>query len=412
MAVNDFIAKDYIGSAAATTLNGAISNVATTIVVASGSTWPDGSNGPFVATIERGAGAEERIICSARSGNTVTVLQRGYDGTTGVGHSSGVAIEHTLDAFSVKQANRLANLLTVRGDIYARGATDVQRLALGAAGKFLGSDGTDAAWLYPQVLPPQAIIELSTTAFGATAVGQLCLSTVHQAMMRWTGTQWIFAEGPPRYLSGSDMLGSAVGTAGLDGGLGVTVISSGNYNFDTTVLNVGHAGILQLLSSASANTGARVDGVNSAICGGIPGMRFRCVFRLPAAGFVAGHTTRIGMTTTSGTGAPTDGVFWEIINGAGQLKFVSASSSTVVASQSFTADTWYTTHIWYTAAGTVRVILLKDDGTVVYDATTTDANVPGTARALRPVTVQAFNSGTAALTLLLVDWVGAGYAPL
>lgn len=40
----------------------------------------------------------------------------------------------------------LKNVLTTRGDLVVRGASAPQRLAVGAAGKFLLSDGTDPAW--------------------------------------------------------------------------------------------------------------------------------------------------------------------------------------------------------------------------------------------------------------------------
>ena len=43
-------------------------------------------------------------------------------------------------------------LLTTRGDIITRGASAPQRLALGASGQVLKSDGMDAAWGTPQVI--------------------------------------------------------------------------------------------------------------------------------------------------------------------------------------------------------------------------------------------------------------------
>lgn len=46
-------------------------------------------------------------------------------------------------------ASALAALVTTRGDIITRGASAVQRLALGSAGKVLRSDGTDLVYAYP-----------------------------------------------------------------------------------------------------------------------------------------------------------------------------------------------------------------------------------------------------------------------
>lgn len=143
---NEYIQKDYLGGVAATTLTTAVSGSALSLVVASGTTYPDGTNGPFVVVLDRGTGTEEKAICSSRSGNTITVLQRGYDGTTGQPHSIGATVEHCLDAYSVKQANTLANIQTARGDLIVRNASgNPARLAVGAAGTVL-KGGTDPSY--------------------------------------------------------------------------------------------------------------------------------------------------------------------------------------------------------------------------------------------------------------------------
>lgn len=51
--------------------------------------------------------------------------------------------------------------LTTRGDIITRGAATTGRLALGASGKMLGSDGTDALWSYP---PGRQIVAATRTS--------------------------------------------------------------------------------------------------------------------------------------------------------------------------------------------------------------------------------------------------------
>lgn len=48
--------------------------------------------------------------------------------------------------FTTAAASDLASLLTTRGDLVVRGASAVQRLALGTSGYHLQSDGTDAGW--------------------------------------------------------------------------------------------------------------------------------------------------------------------------------------------------------------------------------------------------------------------------
>ncbi len=73
-----------------TTLNGAITNVATSLVVVSATGYPVV---PFNIQIEN-----EVIRVGAKSGTTFSTLTRGYDGTTGVAHVDGSAVSHVVIA--------------------------------------------------------------------------------------------------------------------------------------------------------------------------------------------------------------------------------------------------------------------------------------------------------------------------
>jgi hypothetical protein len=143
------VRKSYAGAAVATTLNGAIAGGATTIVVGNGSSYPDGSAGPFVICLDRGLGTEEKVLISARTGNSMAVAAsgRGFDGTVAVGHANAAPVEHVLDRETIDQANRLANLLTAKGDLFVRDATDVQRLAVGVNGSPLLADSVQTLGL-------------------------------------------------------------------------------------------------------------------------------------------------------------------------------------------------------------------------------------------------------------------------
>ncbi len=55
------------------------------------------------------------------------------------------------DAASLQSAVDAIDVLTTRGDLLVRGASANQRLAIGASGAQLTSDGTDAAWVTPAV---------------------------------------------------------------------------------------------------------------------------------------------------------------------------------------------------------------------------------------------------------------------
>lgn len=75
-----------------------------TFNIVSGAGYPTGVH-PFVVVINRGEATEEKILCSARSSNTLTIQERGYDDTTAQSHVSGVTVHHGLDAQSMTDVN-------------------------------------------------------------------------------------------------------------------------------------------------------------------------------------------------------------------------------------------------------------------------------------------------------------------
>lgn len=81
--------RERYTNAQPTTLNGSINNSTTTVVVADGSSFPTGY---FRILVD-----SEIMFCSARSGNTLTVI-RGQEFTAAAAHSSGVAVNHLLTA--------------------------------------------------------------------------------------------------------------------------------------------------------------------------------------------------------------------------------------------------------------------------------------------------------------------------
>jgi hypothetical protein len=125
--------KEFKGNAAPTTLTGTIDSDDLSLTIANGTNWPTGgANGKFVIVIDRGEPGEEKLLCSARSGTTITVSARGHDNTTASGHTSGKSVEHVLDAETIDQVNRLANLLAVKGSIIAHNGTNPVALSPGS----------------------------------------------------------------------------------------------------------------------------------------------------------------------------------------------------------------------------------------------------------------------------------------
>jgi hypothetical protein len=146
---NEYIRKEWAGGVVRTTLNGSIAGGTTTIVLTDGSSFPAGTF-PFVIVIDRGTATEEKVLVQSRTGNSLTVLQRGYDGASAQSHTSGAFVEHVLDAYTVDQANAIASKMTTAGDMLYKQTTGdntaFARLGIGTAGQALVSTGSAPSW--------------------------------------------------------------------------------------------------------------------------------------------------------------------------------------------------------------------------------------------------------------------------
>ena len=90
-------ARNYSNTSVNTTLNGAITNVGTNVVLTSQTGMP---TPPFVLSIEPDTVNEELVLVNSGSGTggSPYVVTRGYDGTTNIAHSSLVAVQHRISA--------------------------------------------------------------------------------------------------------------------------------------------------------------------------------------------------------------------------------------------------------------------------------------------------------------------------
>lgn len=175
---DEYILKSYDGGAETTTLTTPFTIGGTTLGVANGSTFPDGSAGPFVVVVDRGLATEEKFLIDTTTGvngTTFNIQQVAYDGTSASAHSVGAVVEHCLDAYSIEQANRYVNLQTTRGDLVSRTTTTTGRLAAGTNNYVLMADSTQSLGLkYAQIVE-------SSIADGQVSASKLASASVTAA---------------------------------------------------------------------------------------------------------------------------------------------------------------------------------------------------------------------------------------
>lgn len=251
------------------------------------------------------------------------------------------------------------------------------------------------------VLGGDTIIELATTPAG-TQANELRWSNVHQALMRWTGTQWVLMEGSPPYMEGygfgqdaanGDKVGPFLMVGALIGVVGV----------------VPHFTLATQTTSVTANAGQAVrSGQITWLPGGTAGLRFRAVmsFKLAAATIVS----RVGFHDGTGSAAPVDGAWLDVVNGVASFKTSQASTVTTHATTlALVADRIYTIYIWFTTATACRCIVMRDDGTIDLDVTNA-TNVPGAAQFFA-ANALCYNTAAGAVVAHTFDWMGFGYTP-
>lgn len=172
---NENIRKQSKGGVVQTTLSGAILAGATSLVIASTTNWPTGSV-PFVITIDPNKADEETLLVTRAGGTTLTVVNRGYDGTAAADHDSGSVVIHSFDANSADQNNRYVNLQTAKGDLVIHDGVNPVRVAPGFAGDasdndrvLLSDNAQPSGWRFaplPRVVQSAGAPNVATTKYG------------------------------------------------------------------------------------------------------------------------------------------------------------------------------------------------------------------------------------------------------
>lgn len=145
------VRREY-ASGKPSTLSANISSVATTITITDGTGYPTGATGNFFLTIAANTAGEERILCSSRSGNILTVAAggRGADGTSASAHALGDTIWPSFSKTDADEANAHTSssgssaTITVHGLANGSsvvGTTDTQTLTNKTLGGNLAAGG-------------------------------------------------------------------------------------------------------------------------------------------------------------------------------------------------------------------------------------------------------------------------------
>lgn len=138
--------RQYKGAAAQTTIVNAIGSGDTSCTLAATTGWPSTASVPFFVVIDPGTASEEK--CSATISGSVLTLTRAQDDTTAASHAAGASIYPVFSADDADEANKFTSTMTTRGDLLTMNSSvDPTRIALGAKGAILVTDGSDPSWL-------------------------------------------------------------------------------------------------------------------------------------------------------------------------------------------------------------------------------------------------------------------------
>lgn len=103
----------YSAIAQDTTINGNVTNSATSVVVSGVVGFP--SSFPYILALDYNSANEELVQVTAAAGTTLTIT-RGFNGTTPVSHTTGAVVRHVITAQDMTDAqNHYAATTSVHG---------------------------------------------------------------------------------------------------------------------------------------------------------------------------------------------------------------------------------------------------------------------------------------------------------
>lgn len=226
--------RSYTGAAAATSLASPINSTDMTATLAATAGLPTLN---FVVTVDQGLAGEEKILVTSRSGTTLTLGTRGFDGTVAASHTAGAVVLHTLSATDLDEANAHVNDATLHNLTAVLGFTLITASPTGTNHTgFADLDATNYKVTFTAPSSGKALLRLVSGTFAATG------GVSAQINVRVGGADVA--------LSARDVVASGTGMVGrvfewyLTGLSGSVVVTIGH--------NVGAAGSLFSTNSATA----------------------------------------------------------------------------------------------------------------------------------------------------------------
>jgi len=226
--------REYQGAAAPTTITSNITSSSTSLTLTATTGWP---TGVFSLVIDPGLAGEEKMLATSRSGSTVTITTRGYDGTTATSHLAGAIIYPSPTAIDFDEANNLVNIPTTKGDILAAtGAGAMARVGVGANNSFLVADSTQTAgvkWTNNAGTMTQWRKSMTTGDTTLTGTDDFSTTLAYTAGQEMVYINGVLLERGVDYTASNGT--SVTGLTALVTGDIATVISTGTFNIANAI---------------------------------------------------------------------------------------------------------------------------------------------------------------------------------
>lgn len=190
--------RSYAGAAAACTLTSSVTSADTSLTLTGDTTnWNNTANGSFYMVIDPGLSTEEKVLVGARTSGALSSVTRGVDGTTAAAHSAGATCYPVFTAVDADQANRVASVLTTKGDVLGTDGTVLNRLGVGTNFQCLSADSTATNGFSWQDSPRSLVTTKGdiTVATAANTLARLAVGTNNYALVadstQASGVAWV-----------------------------------------------------------------------------------------------------------------------------------------------------------------------------------------------------------------------------